>query len=85
MVGRKFNYAEKIVLGEYQYCDKCDDYYLKGSFQFVKESEPCRICTYSDPISGGSDEYADGIAEITYKVCPKGHKAVFDRTEHIKR
>ena len=27
------------------------------------------------------DEYADGYADITYSICPKGHKKQINRSE----
>lgn len=73
--------AEKVLSGEYKYCPECDDYYLAESFITKPETEKIRICTYSDPINSGSDEYADGFAVITYSICPKGHKHEIHREE----
>lgn len=76
--------AENILSGKYKYCPECDDYYLTESFLSRSVTEKARICTYSDPINSGGNDYADGFADITYDICPKGHKHVIDRQERMK-
>ena len=46
-----------------------------------KETKPARICIYEDPINSGSNDYVDGYTDITYSICPKGHKHEIDRKE----
>ena len=40
------------------------------------------VCVYEDPINSGGNDYVDGYADISYSVCPKGHKHVVDRREY---
>lgn len=76
--------AKGILSGKYQYCKKCDDYYLTKSFLAEHETKETKICTYCDPINSGGNDYTDGYVDITYNVCPKGHKHEVDRKERIK-
>ena len=78
------NMAKGILSGKFTYCPKCDDYYLTKSYLTEHETKPTRICVYEDPINSGGNEYVDGEAYITYKVCPKGHKLEIDREERKK-
>lgn len=73
--------AKDILKGKYTYCSQCKDYYLTESFLNKIEHENCKICTYEDPINSGGNEYVDGIAMITYSICPKGHKKEINREE----
>ena len=66
--------AKGILAGTYKYCPDCDDYYLTKSYFTEKETKPTRICVYEDPINSGGNEYTDGYEDITYHICPKGHK-----------
>lgn len=70
-----------ILSGKFKYCPECDDYYLTRSYLTDKESKNVRICIYEDPINSGGNDYADGIADITYSTCPKGHRHEVDRRE----
>ena len=78
------NIAKGILSGKFTYCPKCDDYYLTKSYLTEHETKPTRICVYEDPINSGGNDYVDGEAYITYKVCPKGHKLEIDREERKK-
>lgn len=74
--------AEKIFSGEFAYCMKCQDYYLSKSFIRDTEIVTERVCTYSDPINSGGDEYEDRKVRYTYKYCPKGCKHKINREEY---
>ena len=63
------------------YCEECEDYYLPKSFFIEKETKPTKICIYEDPINSGGNDYVDGYVDITYRICPKGHKHDVNRTE----
>lgn len=75
--------AKDIISGKFQYCPYCNDYYLTKSYLTDKESKNVKICIYEDPINSGGNDYADGIVDITYGICPKGHKYEIDRKEHF--
>lgn len=66
--------AKGILSGEFKYCKDCDDYYLAKSYLEEVESTLGKICVYEDPINSGGNEYVDGIIDITYSICPKGHR-----------
>lgn len=74
--------AEKIFSGELTYCDKCGDYYHSRSFFIDTEIVDERVCTYSDPINSGGDEYEIRKVKYTYKICPKGCKHQINREEY---
>lgn len=76
--------AKDIISGKFTYCEDCKDYYFTQSFFSKKETIPAKICVYEDPINSGGNDYIDGYADITYRVCPKGHKHVIDRKERRK-
>ena len=57
---------------------------MDQSFFTEKQTIITQICTYRDPINSGGNNYVDGYADITYRVCPKGHKLVVDRKERRK-
>lgn len=76
--------AKGILSGKFQYCKDCDDYYLAKSFLSDSETKNARICIYNDPINSGGDDYADGYVDITYSVCPKGHRHEVNRKERIR-
>lgn len=78
------NIAKDILSGRLTYCKECDDYYLSKSFLTEHETKPTRICIYEDPINSGGNDYVDGYADITYSICPKGHKHEIDREERRK-
>ena len=78
------NIAKDIINGKYKYCSECGNCYLTKSFFFEAETKECKICTYSSPINSRDDEYVNGFVNITYLVCPKGHKLEIDRVEHTK-
>lgn len=73
--------ARDIINGKLTYCEECNDYYLTQSFFSEKETVPTKICVYEDPINSGGNDYVDGYVDITYRICPKGHKHVIDRKE----
>jgi len=74
--------AEKIFAGEFTYCKKCGDYYHSKSFFVETEVVDERVCTYSDPINSGGDEYENRKVRYTYKYCPKGCKHQINREEY---
>ena len=76
--------ARGILSGKFKYCPECDDYYLAKSYLSDTETKPTRICIYEDPINSGGNDYADGFVDITYSICPKGHRREVDRTERRK-
>lgn len=81
---RDINIAKNILTGKYNYCKECDDYYLAKSFITEHETKETKICIYEDPINSGGNDYVDGYVDITYLVCPKGHKHEIDRHERRK-
>lgn len=76
--------AKDILDGKFQYCERCDDYYLTESFLKKKETKPSSVCVFQDPINSGGNDYADGYVDIIYKICPKGHKYEVSRKERIR-
>ena len=78
------NIAKDILSGKLTYCKECDDYYLSESFLTKYETKPTRICIYEDPINSGGNDYVNGYVDITYCICPKGHKYEIDRKERMK-
>ena len=78
------NIAKDILSGKLKYCKECDDYYLSKSFLTEHETVPTQICIYEDPINSGGNDYVNGYADITYSICPKGHKHEIDRKERRK-
>lgn len=77
--------AKGILSGKFRYCSDCDDYYLTKSYLSDSETKNARICIYQDPINSGGDDYADGYVDITYSICPKGHRHEVNRKERVKR
>lgn len=73
--------ANGILSGKFVYCAECDDYYLAKSFLTEEKTEKTQILIYSDPINSGGNEYADGYVDITYSICPKGHRKQINRSE----
>lgn len=73
--------AEKILSGDFIYCENCDDYFLSKSFFTEKEIKEEKICTYTDPINSSGNEYKNGKVRYTYRFCPKGHKHIVYREE----
>ena len=73
--------AREILSREMIYCEDCDDYFLARSFFQDTETKRESVCTYSDPINSGGNEYADKYVLYTYLICPKGHKHLIDRKE----
>lgn len=75
-------FVAKGVLDEtFKYCPQCKEYYMKESFFNKKERKDTKVCIYVDPINSGGNDYANGFADITYEVCPKGHKVEVCRKE----
>lgn len=74
--------AEQIFSGKFAYCKKCGDYYLSKSFIVETKIVTERVCTYSDPINSGGDEYENKDIRYTYKYCPKGCKHIINREEY---
>lgn len=73
--------AKGILSGRYKYCPDCDDYYLAKSYLTATETRETQICVYQDMINSGGNEYAAGFVDITYSICPKGHKHELSRSE----
>lgn len=71
--------AKGILNGKFKYCPKCDDYYLSKSYLSEIETKKTKICIYEDPINSGGNDYVDGHVDITYSICPKGHKHEVNR------
>lgn len=71
--------AAAIEKGEFEYCSKCKDWYNIKSFYTETKTKVERVCTYSDPINSGGNEYADKSVTYTYRMCPKNHKVSEDR------
>lgn len=76
--------AKGILSGKFRYCQDCDDYYLTKSFFSDLKTMNARICTYRDLINSDDNDYADGYVDITYSICPKGHKHEVSRKERIR-
>lgn len=77
--------AKGVISGEYKYCPDCDDYYLAESYLVKTKTEETNICVYQDIINSGGNEYERGYVDITYTICPKGHKHDLSRQERRKR
>lgn len=60
-------------LEDYKYCSICKDFYLSKSFITDVRCDIENICTYSDPINSGGDEYERRKIKYTEQICPKGH------------
>lgn len=73
--------AKRILSPEFCYCRECDDYYLTESFLHKEEVKDKKICTYTDPINSGGNEYRDGKMQYHYLICPKGHKHLLHMQE----
>lgn len=73
--------AKGILSGKFTYCPECDDYYSTKSYLTEHETKPTRICVYQDFINSGGNDYVDGYVDITYSICPKGHKHEVNRDE----
>lgn len=84
LLSEEIDMARGILSGEFKYCPECDDYYLTKSYLEDRETKPTRICIYEDLINSGGNDYVDGFADITYSVCPKGHRNEVDRKERRK-
>lgn len=76
--------AKGILSGKYKYCPDCDDYYLAKSYLAEIETKETNICVYQDPINSGGNEYERGYVDITYSICPKGHKHEVTRSERMR-
>lgn len=77
--------ARGILSGKFKYCPDCDDYYLAKSYLTDTETKDAEVCIYEDPINSGGNDYVDGFVDVTYSICPKGHKYEIDRTERIRQ
>ena len=66
------NLAEKY-LTEYRYCPHCQEFYISKSFFIDTSYEEENVCTYSDPINSGGNEYERRRIKYTNLMCPKGH------------
>lgn len=84
LLGKELEIAKDIVSGKFTICHECRDYYLTESFILKEETREQKICTYYDPINSGGNDYVDGIVNITYSVCPKGHVHEIYREEKRK-
>ena len=83
-IAKDIELAKGLLDGRYSYCKDCDDFYMSKSFFEEKETREEEICTYVDPINSSGNLYKDGYVDITYLVCPKGHKHVISRKEREK-
>ena len=72
--------AEKILEGEMTYCENCEDYYLTKSFFTIQETTNEKVCIYNDPINSGGNEYEMQDVTRLYRVCPKGHKHLINKS-----
>lgn len=84
LLSNEIEMARGILSGKFKHCPDCDDYYLAESYLTDTETKNARICTYQDPINSGGNDYADGFVDITYSICPKGHKHEVNRKERIR-
>lgn len=66
--------ARNIIVGKFKYCAECDDYYLSGAFQTEKKIEERSVLVYVDPMNSGGNETKKELQQITYSICPKGHR-----------
>lgn len=73
--------AKDILSEKFKYCSVCDEYYFAKSFFTEVKTEKTRICVFQSPINSGDNDYVDGIARITYSVCPKGHMREINKQE----
>lgn len=76
--------AEGILSGDFTYCPECDDYYLAKSYIRETETKETQVCVYEDWINSSGNEYAEGFLDITYRICPKGHRKELHRNEREK-
>lgn len=83
-LSNEINMAKGILSGKFKYCPDCDDYYLSKSYLTETETKETKICVYCDPINSGGNDYDDGYVDITYSICPKGHKHQINRKERRK-
>lgn len=84
VLSNEIQIAKDIMDGKYKYCHECNDYYITESFLTRTETRETKICTYNNPINSGGNDYADGYVDITYSVCPKGHKHEISRNERLR-
>lgn len=75
--------ARDILDGKFKYCPECDDYYLTKSYLSDTRTKNARICIYQDPINSGGNDCVDGYVDITYSICPKGHRHEVSRKERM--
>lgn len=81
LLSEEIEMAREILSGKFLYCPDCDDSYLLRSYLQETETEETKICIYEDPINSGGNDYVDGFLDITYRICPKGHKHEISRKE----
>jgi hypothetical protein len=84
ILSEQIEIAKGVLSGKFIYCPDCDDYYLAKSFYEETETTETKICVYEDWINSSGNEYADGFLDITYRICPKGHKHELTRNESEK-
>ncbi len=84
LLSEQIEMARGILSGKFIYCPDCNDHYLAKSFFAETETKETKICVYEDWMNSGGNEYEDGFLDITYRICPKGHKHEINRKE-IKR
>ena len=85
ILSEQIEMAKGILSGKFIYCPDCNDYYLVRSFFTETETKDWQICVYEDWINSGGNEYEDGFLDITYRICPKGHKHELNRSERKKK
>jgi hypothetical protein len=74
--------AMEALDGKWKYCEKCGVYYLAKSFLTDSKIENKKICVYDSPINSGDDEYRDGEVTTIYRICPRGHETILDKTKN---
>lgn len=72
--------ALSIISGYFKYCNDCDDYFPSESFIKKKEVKETEVCVYQDYINSGNNEYEKRYIDVTYIICPKGHKHEISRS-----
>lgn len=73
--------AKRVLNGEYKFCSSCDEYYYEKSF--FKEQVKTTEKVPHKPIFSITGKYKQSEiekdVEITYLICPKGHKHVIEK------
>lgn len=53
---------------------------------FIKKTEvkQIEVCVYQDYINSGNNEYEKRYIDVTYSICPKGHRHEINRSNPRK-